>query len=76
LGEKIDFQRNQRKLKVLEIENIMKNILPKNKDELVALISFQTGISLAKIKEILQILYINKVIKYDEDGLIAWNRKE
>jgi len=54
----------------------MKNILPKNKDELVALISFQTGISLAKIKEILQILYINKVIKYDEDGLIAWNRKE
>jgi len=70
------FLNEQRKLTILEIENILRKNLPMERDKLVALIMYKMGFRKQLAKEYLKVIFDLDIIGYDKDMLLIWKKKE
>jgi len=66
---------NQRKLMIANIENILKETLPKDKNDVLADIMYRTGLTEDKVKDYVRLFFrLNKISKdKDDDRIIVWS---
>ena len=65
---------NQRKLMIRNIEGILKELLPKDRDLAVADVMYKTGLTEVKVREYLRLFFrIGKLEKKgDDDKVLIW----
>jgi len=65
---------NQRKLMIATIENLLKKNLPKDRNDVSALIMYQTGLTEEKVREYIRLFFrLGKIGKDKEDDrILTW----
>jgi len=65
---------NQRKLMIANIEGILKESLPSNRDDVVAIVMYKTGLTEKKVREYIRLFFkLNKLKKKeDDDKVLVW----
>jgi len=65
---------NQRKLMIGTIENILKEELPKNRDDVTATIMYKTGLTELKVRDYVRLFFRLGLITKDEDDdrVLVW----
>ena len=66
---------NQRKLMIANIENILKESLPKDRNDILADIMYRTGLTEEKVKDYVRLFFRLGKIKKDEDDerILIWS---
>ena len=62
----------QKKLMQIQVENLLKEKLPMDKDKAVSLIMYEMGFSRISAKEYVKIFFDIERIGYDDKGLLVW----
>lgn len=65
---------NQRKLMIARIENLLKEKLPKNRNDVLAMIMYDTGLTEEKAKDYVRLFFrIGKIDKDNKDErILVW----
>lgn len=68
---------NQRKLMILRIENVLKENLPKDMNEITASIMYQTGLTEVKVQEYVRLFFRLGKIARDKknDRVLIWQKE-
>lgn len=73
----MSWQNEQRILQTKRMECILEEMLPLPKDEVLAKLSYQMGMTRQKTMEYIRLLFVNKLIDYDEMGMnLVWKGKK
>ncbi len=65
----------QRKLKTLQIEEILKKILPLPKDKALSKVAYRMGMKEKTAREYLKLICAEEKIDYDKAGLLEWKKR-
>lgn len=68
---------NQRKLMIARIENILKDNLPSDRNDITAIVMYETGLTEEKVREYIRLFFRLGKIKKDEDDerKLLWENK-
>ena len=68
---------NQRKLMIGRIVRILESRLPMNREKIVSIIAFETGLTKDKVKEYVKLIFDNDLIVKDDkdDRVLVWVKK-
>ena len=71
----MSYVNDQRILMQTRIGDILKKILPMEKDKAVSRIMFEMGMTKDKAREYMKVFFDIGFISYDKKGLIEWKEK-
>ncbi len=68
---------NQRKLMIGRIVRILESRLPMNRDKMVSIIEFETGLTKLKVREYVKLIKDNDFITVDKEDerILVWLKK-
>lgn len=73
--EALSYANEQRLLKIKRVEEILKEILPMDKDEVLSQIMYRLGFTEKRAKDYIKLLFDNHIIDYGKDGKLSCTKK-